>query len=530
MGSRGSRQSCPVQRKGCSTDPAPNAPESGAYIRFTHRGLYRAAGMTHDYIVLGGGAAGLTASGIGASLGAKTLLVEAHRLGGDCTWTGCIPSKTLLSVARKISQARYLERANLVSGSIAPNLEALQRHIHAVRAHVYDEADAPPRLEAFGVEVREARARFLDRYHVQVEDASGGMETVSARKILIATGAAPAVPNIPGLEGTPYLTSDSLFDLERWPSSLLILGGGPIGCEMAFAFTQLGTRVTVLEAAPTFLPREDAFLAPLLRKALEAEGIHIQTGAEVTHVAHGTQGFALTTRTGNMYNAEALLVATGRIPRTANLGLEAAGIPFTARGIEVDARCRTGVKGIFAAGDVTGQFAHTHMSEHMAKIATTNALMRLPMRVQARAVPRVIYTHPELAAVGASETDLTAQGIRFETYAFPFHRSDRAITEDETAGWVRIFATPSTGKILGAAVLGAHAGELIGTLGLALSRKMTLRHLSDTIFAYPTWTLTVRRAADQWYARQQSTARVRWIQRIFGFRGPLPTRDPNAIV
>lgn len=486
--------------------------------------------MTHDYLVLGGGAAGLTASGIGASLGAKTLLVEAHRLGGDCTWTGCIPSKTLLSLARKRAQAHQLVREGVMAGALEPNLAAVQQHLRGVRAHVYEEADAPHRLEAFGVEVRAARARFLDRFHVELEDASGGKEVVSARKILIATGAAPAVPPIPGLAGTPYLTSDSLFDLTAWPKSLVILGGGPIGCEMAFAFTQLGTRVTVLETAPTFLPREDAFLAPLLRKALEDEDVVIHTGVNVTHVHHDAEGFALKSVSGRTFSAEALLVATGRIPRTADLGLEAAGVSFTPRGIEVDTRCRTNVKGIFAAGDVTGRFAHTHMSEHMAKVATTNALLRLPLHLQTRAVPRVIYTHPEFAAVGASEAELLAQGVRFETYAFPYERSDRALTEGEAAGWVRLFATPGTGKLLGAAVLGAQAGELIGTLCLALTRKMALRHLSDTIFPYPTWTLAVRRAADQWYARQQSVGRVRWMQRLFGFRGPLPTRDPNAIV
>jgi pyruvate/2-oxoglutarate dehydrogenase complex dihydrolipoamide dehydrogenase (E3) component len=489
-----------------------------------------------DVAVLGGGAAGLTASGIAASFGAKTLLVERAKLGGDCTWTGCIPSKTLLSMARLAHHARRARQAGLSGADVELRFDRVMEHVRRTRQGVYDHADAPPVFEAMGVDVRQASARFDGPRALTLTGDGLAVTRVTARRIIIATGGRPAVPAIPGLDGVPYLTSETIFELTELPARLAILGGGPIGCEMAQAFQRLGSKVTLIERGDRVLPKDDAQLAELLGAGLASEGVDLvfrakaarvdRSGAEIRVAIEpeGSGGAAART-----VAADALLVATGRRPNLEGLGLDAAGIAHTERGITVDARCRTSARHVYACGDVTGRYQLTHMSEHMAKIAATNALLRVPSAMDTAHVPWCTFTDPELAHVGATEAELVAKRVAFETFRFPYDRLDRAITEGETTGMLKVHAT-RWGKILGASVLGAGAGDLIGELAVAMRNGVSLRQIADTIHPYPTLGLGVRRVADQWYARQQSPRVVRLVRALFGLRGAVPKFDPDRIV
>lgn len=496
--------------------------------------------MAHDYdvLVLGGGAAGLTAAGVAVNLGASAMMVERDRLGGDCTWTGCIPSKTLLRAAEVAHQAATASHYGLPDTPIRPDFGALMRHVRGVREHVYEDADAPPIFEAMGVAVRHGRARFVDAHTVEIE-GEGGTGRVSGRYVVIATGGRPAVPPVPGLDGVPFLTTESLFEIEDRPAHLGILGGGPIGVEMAQAFRRLGSDVTVLDRGPRILSKDDPDLAGILQERLAAEGVRFVMNAEAEHVERdpstgsGQAGerIALTVKgASERLVVDALLVAAGRRPNVEGLGLDAAGIDFTQKGITVDAYGRTNVKHVYAVGDVAGQFAFTHMSEHTAKVAVTHALLKLPMKVDAAHLPWVTYTDPELAHVGRTAAQLEKDGTAFETYRFPYDRLDRAITEGAAVGEIRVYATRWRGKILGATVLGGRAGELIGELALAMRHGVSLREISDTIHPYPTYGLGVRRVADQWYARRQSARLTRLVQRVFGYRGPVHEHEPGRIV
>ncbi|RMH70090.1 MAG: FAD-dependent oxidoreductase [Bacteroidetes bacterium] len=489
------------------------------------------AAYDYDLIVLGGGAAGLTAAGIGANLGAKTLMIEKHRLGGDCTWTGCVPSKTLLKAAQVAHQIRCAHRYGLTDHSVAIDVQQVMAHVRRVRQAVYEEADDPALYEAMGVTVQHGLARFIDPHTVEV-DGDGGTQRVTGRRFVIATGASAFAPPILGLHDGPFLTSETLFELEAQPERLVIIGAGPIGTEMAQAFARLGTRVTVIDQSERILGHDDPELAGRLQARLEAEGVRYVLGAEVQEVRrHG--GLAVVARAGGRVHtlaADALLVATGRRPNLDGLGLDAAGVAYTARGITVNDRCRTSRRHIYAAGDVTGRYQFTHMSEHMAKVAATNALLKLPLRIDADHVPWVTYTDPELAHLGATRRQLDEAGTRYAVYRFPYARLDRAVTDGEPAGLIQVYAKAWNGKILGVDILGARAGELISEYALAMKNGVTLRRIADTIHPYPSYGLGVRRAADQWYARKQSTALIRLVQRVFGYRGPVIEPDPDRIV
>jgi pyruvate/2-oxoglutarate dehydrogenase complex dihydrolipoamide dehydrogenase (E3) component len=448
-----------------------------------------------DMVVIGGGSAGLTAAGISASLGAKTALIEAHKLGGDCTWTGCVPSKALLNVAHEAHRIRTAGRYGLNTSELQFAFSSVMDRVHEIQNAIYEEADAPPVYEKLGIEVMEWKARFANRNQVEVVFHERTSHQISSRFFVIATGSRPVVPPIEGLAETPYLTSETIFSISKLPERLIVIGAGPIGIEMSQAFRRLGSDVTVLDVQNRILPRDDAELAELLRQHL------------------------------------AVLLATGRRPNIEGLNLEAAGVRTGPTGITVDRHCRTSTKNIFACGDVTGLYQFTHMSEHMAKVAVTNALLRYPMSVDRGNVPWCTYTDPELAHVGASESDLKNRGQRYAVYRFPFSKIDRAVTDREALGMVKVFARKWDGKIYGASILGARGGDMIGEFALAMRNKVTLRNMADTIHPYPTYALGNRRAADQWYVRKQSRMFVRLLKLIFGYHGQLPdTSDPNRIV
>ncbi|MDX1529924.1 MAG: FAD-dependent oxidoreductase [Rhodothermales bacterium] len=488
----------------------------------------------YDVAVLGAGAAGLTAAGIAANFGAKTLMVERDRLGGDCTWTGCVPSKTILKAAKVTHQTRHASRYGLADHEPAVPFERVIAHVHAVRQEVYHDADDPAIYEGFGVDVRHGSARFTGPHHLLLTGADGGEAVVSFRLAIIATGGRAAPPPIPGLDGVGYLTNETLFEIGRQPQRLLVLGAGPIGMEMGQAFQRLGSAVTVVDRGDRPLRRDDPDHARRLQAVLEEEGVRFCFGASVERVEEADGEKRLHVTVGGearVLTGDALLVATGRRPNTEDLGLAEAGVVFTERGIRVDDRCQTSQKHVWAVGDVTGEYQLTHMSEHMAKVATSNAVLKVPATVDRRHVPWTTFADPELAHLGASEQELRERGERYEVYRFPYAKVDRAVTESDAVGEIKVFATKWRGKILGASVLGDRAGELISLYAVAMRNGVTLRSIADTIHPYPTYGLGARRAADQWYARKLYPRAVRLLQRVRGFRGTVPPPpDPDRIV
>jgi pyruvate/2-oxoglutarate dehydrogenase complex dihydrolipoamide dehydrogenase (E3) component len=460
----------------------------------------------YDMLVIGGGAAGLTASGMSALLGAKTALVEEHRLGGDCTWTGCIPSKTLLKRAKIAHQIGTGGKAG------EPFIEVM-RHVRSVRQHVYEQADAPPNLERFGVEVIASRARFIDPHTVEISE-SANTRRITSRYFVIATGSRPRMPAFE----TPCLNNETIFELNEQPGRLLVVGAGPVGIEMAQAFQRLGSQVTVVGSGSRILPRDDEELAAQLEKSLASEGCRFLLTRKVTALARSSSGLRARLDDGTEIECDAALAAMGREPSVHSLDLEKAGVSAGTKGIEVDRRCRTSQKHIYAVGDVTGRYQFTHMAEHMSKVAVTNAILRIPSKLQDNHVAWCTFTSPELAHTGESEKELLGRNIAYEVFRFPFTRLDRAIAEGEEAGMVKIFATRQ-GHILGASILGANAGEMIAVCALAMKNNLRLADIADTIFPYPTYTLGVRQAADQWYLKKLDSPLLALLGRIFGYRG-----------
>ncbi len=487
---------------------------------------------THDVLVIGGGSAGLTAAGIAVNLGASVALIERARLGGDCTWTGCIPSKTLLHAADVARLAATASRVGLADTPIPVDFPRLMAHVRGVRQEVYDEADDPQIYETMGIDVLHGDARFVSERTVEVTADDGTLTRLSGRTAIVATGGRPAVPPIDGLDGAPFLTSDTLFEITEQPEHLVVLGGGSIGVEMAQAFRRLGSRVTVVERSDRILDRAEPEAALALQQVLADEGVDFRLGATAIRAEKTADGIALTVRDAageSQITGDALLVAVGRTPNVESLNLAAAGVTSTKEGITVDDRCRTNVSHIFAVGDVTGRYALTHMSEHMAKIAVMNAVVHLPSSIDTGHVPWATFTTPELAHVGKTAAELDDAGTRYTTFRFPYTKLDRALTEGETTGEIRIHAT-RWGTILGASILGARAGDLIGEVAVAMKAGVSLMSLSSTIHPYPSYGLGVRRAADQWVASLQTKTAITALKFVFRLRGPVNAHVPGRIV
>ncbi|MBO6793793.1 MAG: FAD-dependent oxidoreductase [Balneolaceae bacterium] len=487
-----------------------------------------------DAIVIGGGAAGLTASGIAANVGAKTMMIESHRLGGDCTWNGCVPSKVLLKAGKIAHQIRNAGKFGLLDNEPEINFKKVIEHVHHIRDEVYEDADRPEIYEDMGIEVVFGEASFKNEHTIEIKLKNGEVRTVSSRYFFIATGARAFVPSITGLDEVEYLTNESLFEIDQLPEHLVIIGGGPIGIEMSQAFVNLGSKVTVVDMADRIMQNDDPELVEILAGELANQGVNFEMNASIKKVeksATGVQVIVEQNGEEKTISGTHLLLATGRKANFKHLNLEAAGVKSTKKGIQVDNSCKTNVSHIYAMGDVTGRYQFTHMSEHMSKIAVTRALLKLPMSIDQKHVPWATYTSPELAHVGATQKQLDVKNTKYEVYRFPYSKIDRAITEGETVGMIKIFASKLTGKIYGAGVVGAHAGEMISEFAVAMKNGVTLRNLADTIHPYPSWGLGARRAADQWYIKNQSETSVKWMKKIFGYRGPIPDfSDPNRIV
>jgi pyruvate/2-oxoglutarate dehydrogenase complex dihydrolipoamide dehydrogenase (E3) component len=469
-----------------------------------------------DIVVIGGGAGGLVVAAGGAALGAKVAVVEKHKLGGDCLWYGCVPSKSLLKSARIAYQMRHADHWALPSANPDVDLARVMERVRAVIAGI-EPNDSPERFRGLGVDVIFGAGAFVapDAFVVNGR-------TLTARTFVIATGSRPGIPPIPGLETTPYLTNETLFDVREPMPSLLVVGSGPIGCELAQALRRLGTAVTVVDIAPRILPREDADVAAVVAHQLHEEGIAFHFESTVKTV-RGTAG-AITTTIGHKDGAEHavatthLLLAAGRRANIEGLGLDAAGVSVDHGRIVVDAHLRTTNPNVYVVGDVAGGYQFTHVAEHHAGIVLRHAIFRLWWARPSPHIPWCTYTDPELARIGLSETEARERNIPHRVYRFPFDDIDRARAESETEGFAKIVTDPK-GKLLGATIVGAHAGELIAEYGLALSRGMRAKDISAVIHTYPTFAMINRRVADQRLKEGLTPNAKVWIKRIFGLRG-----------
>ncbi len=483
------------------------------------------AKFAYDVLVIGGGAAGLTGAGICASFGAKTALVERHRLGGDCTWTGCVPSKALLHIAKEVARTR---KAQLLGVTFKPpeiDFGRVMESVRKTREHIYHDADSPELMAKRGVNVLTGSASFKDSHTAEITE-NGQTSTLTFRSAIIAAGGTSLIIPIKGIDQIDYLTNDTLFEIKTCPRHLVILGSGPIGIEMAQAFITLGAKVTVIALDQQILVRDEPQCAQLIRKRLEEAGVVFHLGETVHEIKKKGKeyDFSVGPLAGpdKTLTGDALLVAIGRKPLLDSLQLEKAGVKFVKGGIPVDKHCRTNVGNIFAAGDITTFMKFTHVAENMAKTAAINAVMRLPLYShEQRVIPWVTYTDPECAHVGSTADELRAAGTKFDTIEFPYSKIDRAVTEHEEEGHI-VLHIASGGKILGAHVVGVQAGELINEYALAMKNGLKISKISDTVHAYPTMLLGARRAADQYYVRLQKRWMANLIKKIFRYQGEIP--------
>jgi len=432
-----------------------------------------------DLLVVGGGTAGIVGAKTAARLGARVLLVERERTGGDCLWTGCVPSKALLAAAGVAASARTGHKFGIGVTEVSVDFAKVMDHVRATIQHIAP-VDSVEALEKASVSVRTATARFTGPDSAEIDGTP-----LRFRQALVATGASPALPSIPGLSDVDYLTSDTVWGLSELPAELVVLGGGSIGCELGQAFARLGSRVSVVEGAPRILPREDPLAAAELARALVHDGIDLHTGSGVARVEPTSQGSGvLHLENGQQVPFSCLLVAVGRAPRTGDVGLAAAGVEVDDRGfVVVDDLLRTTNPRIWAAGDLTGHPQFTHTAGVHASLAASNAILGVRRKVDLTAVPRVTFTDPEVAAVGV-ETDRVPPGLR--TIEWSHSHVDRAVAEGASGGFARL-VIDKRGHVLGATVVGPRAGETLGELTLAITRGLTTRDLAGVTHAYPTY-------------------------------------------
>jgi pyruvate/2-oxoglutarate dehydrogenase complex dihydrolipoamide dehydrogenase (E3) component len=444
-------------------------------------------GHHYDLVVIGAGPAGLSAAGFAARLGARVALVERARVGGDCTWTGCVPSKALLHAAGLAWRARQLGAIGLPPVEGRADLAAVLRQVRAAIGRVYAH-ETPEALARQGIEILHGRAAFVGPRSVEVDG-----RRLEARRFIVCPGAAPAIPPLVGLAETPYLTYLDVFDLATLPERLLVLGGGPVGVELAQAFRRLGSAVTVLEQDRRLLPQADPDASTALAERFAGEGIDVRLGARVERVERARDGVAVHVA-GARVEGDALLVAVGRRPALDGLGLERAGVAYSPRGIVVDERLRTTNHHVYACGDAIGGPQFTHSAAWQGYVAARNALLPGAIQGQSDVVPWVVFTDPEIAHVGLTALDARARWTAVQMTRWPLERVDRAQTAGERTGFVKLVSR-SDGRLVGATVVSPSAGELVNELALAIRRKLTLRDLATTIHAYPTYGFAIQQAS-----------------------------------
>lgn len=472
--------------------------------------------LTPDICVIGGGSGGLTVAAVAASFGVDVVLIEKGKMGGDCLNYGCVPSKAILAAGKSayaISEARNFGIG--VGKDIKVDFKKVNAHIHSV-INTIAPNDSVERFTSLGVKVIEAGAVFIDPKTV-----TAGEYTIKARRYVIATGSSPFVPPIPGLDKTPYFTNETLFDNTHKFAHLIIIGGGPIGMEMAQAHKRLGCEVTVIEAQTAF-GQDDPELSDIVIRKIREEGVSIIEGASVSEVKkRGKTGVSVTYKVGNVetkIDGSDILVATGRAANVNGLGLEAAGIDYTPKGIKTKPDLRTTNKRVYAIGDVIGGLQFTHVAGYHAGLVIRGLLFRKKAVPNDNIVPWVTYTEPEIAHVGMNEEAARKHAKNIHVLRFPYHENDRAIAERKTTGMIKMISNKK-GKILGVTIAGANAGEMINMWALALSKDMSVKDVASYIPPYPTMSEIGKRAATSFYApltRKPFIRSVIKFLRVFG--------------
>jgi len=459
-----------------------------------------------DICVIGAGSGGLSVAAAAAAFGVSVVLVEKNKMGGECLNTGCVPSKALIAAGKRAHALADARAFGVSAGPAEIDFAKVHRHVHDVIAAIAPN-DSKERFNGLGVRVIAGAARFKDRNTVVVGD---GIE-IAARRFVIATGSSPALPPIAGLEAVPYLTNETVFDLTARPEHLIVIGAGAIGLELAQAIRRLGAAVTVLEAGEP-LAREDGECAAIVLDALAREGVLVRSNVAIARV-EGAGAKIKVVLAGDGEEAiegSHLLIATGRRANTDGLALEQARIACDRNGIVVNKRLKTTNRHVYAIGDVAGRGQFTHLANYHAGLVIRNALFRLPVKVNADLVPRVTFTDPELAHVGLTEAQARSRGLTIRLLRWPYHENDRAQTERETAGHIKV-VTDGRGKIRGATIVGAGAGELITTWTLAIDRGLPIRALAGIIVPYPTLAEIGKRAAITYFTASLTNV---WVRRI----------------
>ena len=479
------------------------------------------ARFDRNLVVIGAGSAGLVSAYIAAAVKAKVTLVEKHQLGGDCLYTGCVPSKALIRTARFLSQVRRAREFGVRSAhaefDFADAMERVQRVIRAIAPH-----DSVERYTALGVDVLLGAARIVSPWEVEVTQADGQVQRLTTRSIVIAAGAHPLVPPIPGIEQVEVLTSDNVWKLRQRPERLLVLGGGPIGSELAQTFARLGSRVTQVEMAPRLLMREDADASDLVTARFRAEGIDVRLGHTARRIeVVNAEKVLIAEHQGSEVRItfDALLVAVGRNANLKGYGLEELGVA-TGRTVEVNAYLQTNFPNIYAAGDVAGPYQFTHTAAHQAWYASVNALFDpfRKFRADYRVIPWATFVDPEVARVGLNELEAKEQGVSYEVTVYPIDDLDRAIADGEAQGFVKVLTVPGRDRILGACIVGEHAGDLLAEFVLAMKHGIGLNKILGTIHTYPTLAEANKYAAGNWKRAHAPQKLLAWVERFHAWR------------
>ena len=461
----------------------------------------------YNLVVIGGGTAGLVCAAGAAAVGAKVALIERNLMGGDCLNVGCVPSKSVVRAARASHEARSgAEFGIALAGEPAVDFAVAMERMRKLRADI-SEHDSVERFTKLGVDVFLGSGRFVDSNAVDVEG-----KKLRFHRAVIATGARAAEPAIPGLRESGFYTNETIFTLTDLPRRVAVIGAGPIGCELAQSFRRFGSEVTVITDGADILPKEDGDGAAIVRRQIEKDGVRIITAATVLRVEATNNTKKLTLSTGGGLDCDAILIAVGRTPNLGNLGLDDAGISYTARGVEVDARLRTSNPRIFAAGDICSRYKFTHAADAMARIVIANALFLARRKVTDLVIPWCTYTDPEVAHVGYYEKEAESAGFAVQTITETLDHIDRAVLDGETDGFARVHYEKKTGRILGGTIVARHAGEMIGELTLAIVAKQRMGALSSTIHPYPTQAEVLRKIGDAYMRTKLTPA----LKKMFG--------------
>ncbi|RUR31490.1 pyridine nucleotide-disulfide oxidoreductase [Vreelandella andesensis] len=486
--------------------------------RKAYKGFTRPAHFDYDIVVIGGGSAGLVTSYIGSAVKAKVALVEKHKMGGDCLNTGCVPSKALIRAAHAAHEVRTASRFGVNTSEPEIDFTKVMSHVHQAITDI-EPHDSVERYSSLGVEVYQDHATLISPWEIKV-----GEKTLTARHIVLATGARPRVPTLPGIEHAPVLTSENLWSLTELPKRLVVLGGGAIGCELSQSFARLGSQVTLVEGAPQLLGREDQDVGDYVERVLTREGVSVMSGAKAVEVTQDDQQHQLVVEHNGeraTLSFDYLLVSVGRQANVEGMGLEALGITTTNAGtLDLNERLQTRLPNIWACGDLAGPYQLTHAAAHQAWHAAVNALFGelKSFAVDYRFMPAVVYLQPEVARVGLNEKEATAKGVAFEVTHYAMSESDRAIAEGATEGFIKVLTVPGKDKILGATIVAQNAGEWLGEFTLAMKHGLGLNKILGTIHPYPTLGEAAKATAGVWKNAHKPERILALLERYFRWR------------